>query len=41
MLGVFQNRVLKKIFERKKEEMTGVWGILVMIHRASYELDRL
>jgi len=40
MLGMFQNRAQKKIFEPKKEEMTEVQGILVMIHRASYELDR-
>jgi hypothetical protein len=24
MLGVFQNRVLRKIYEPKREEMTGV-----------------
>jgi hypothetical protein len=37
MLRVFQNRVLRKIFEPKREEMTGEWGILVMIHRAYCE----
>jgi hypothetical protein len=37
MLRMFQNRVLRKIFEPKREEVTGERGILGMSHTACCE----
>jgi len=38
-LGVFENRVLRKIFGRKREEVRGDWGkILILILKSFHDI---